>query len=539
MNNDNLIDRIINEVDIVDFIGRDIDLEKRGSNYVGLCPFHEDSSPSYTVNREKKFSKCFACNTGGNVITYYQKRNNVTFKEALRVLAKEIGVELSQEKVELNIWHEMNAAIYKYYQMVMQLDQTGQIARDYLNERKITDELSKQFSIGFAPSNRENIIKYLADVNEGVFTNSLGIKYPNGNDFFKSRLIIPIFDDLNRCVGFSGRTLVNEEIKYLNSREDEIFQKRNILYNLNNAKKYSTDELYIVEGFFDVIALAKSGRNNAVALMGTSFTKEHISLIKKYKFKSLTFILDQDDAGQDATIKAANALVKSGITNIKVINFENYKDVDELISNEEEITFNNILEQKQDFFQYRINYLKNKYNLEDIDAKTYFLRESIENLHILSEEKVANLSQYLSKLTGVNQPIIQTMIYKGINTNVRYPEKKKVNNLKGSTPTDDDAVLKYALENRENYNEVLRAISDNRFKFKVYEDLFYILGNYYEQYDEFDFVNMLDFSHGNQEQTKIFTEVSEKKFIDLSKVPIILSGRKTNTASRFFMKKRR
>ncbi len=540
MNNESLIDKIIDEVDIVDFIGRDIELEKRGSNYVGLCPFHEDSSPSYTVNREKKYSKCFACNNGGNVITYYQKRHNVSFKEALRVLAKEIGIELSQERVELSTSQKINAAINKYYQMVMQLDQTGKQARDYVQSRNLDEELINLFNIGYAPSNRDNIVKYLADINDGEFVNELSLKFPNGFDFFKERLMIPIMDDLNRVVGFSGRTLANEEIKYLNSREDETFQKRHVLYNLNNAKKYSTDELYIAEGFFDVISLAKVNRKNAVALMGTSFTDEHVELIKKYKYKAVTFILDQDNAGQEATVKAANKLVASGFLNIKVINFEKYKDVDELVNGEQLTVVNNTLDRKQDFFQYRVNYMKSIYNLDDIDEKTKFLQASIANINLLSSEKVANITQYLSSLTGVDQNIIQSMIYKGrvvSKTQVKRSDIQSKGRM--TTPTDDDAVIKFALCNRTNYLLTHEAIINERYKFKTHGELFEILGRYYQEFDEYDVINMLDFVKGDQSYIKKFEEISEKKYIDLSKVPAILSGQRTKVPAGLFTRKRR
>ncbi len=539
MNNDSLIDKIINEVDIVEFIGRDIDLVKRGSNYVGLCPFHEDSEPSYTVNREKKYSKCFACNTGGNVITYYQKRHNVSFKEALRVLAHEIGIELNQEVIEYKTGHKINAAISNYYTLVMNLEQTGKIAREYLSRRNFDADIISKFNLGYAPSNRENIIKYLSELNNGEFINELSFKFPSGIDFFKDRLIIPILDDLGRYVGFSGRTLINENIKYLNSKEDELFQKRYILYNLNNAKNYTTDELYIAEGFFDVISLSKMGINNSVALMGTSFTKEHIDLIRKYKYKSINFILDQDSAGQNATLKAANQLIKAGFINIKVINFENYKDVDELISNEDKIIVENILSQKRDYYQYRIDYLKQVYNLNDIDEKTKFIKESIEDLNKLSDEKVASLTSYLTTITAVEQNIIRSMIYKGVQsnslpTNVQIKPKSTLN-----TPTDDDAVLKFAMVSKTNHSLVKQAIINESFSFKHYQYLFDTLDKYYESYNEYDVVNMLDFVKGNHEYLEQYEQINDKKYIDLNKVPILLNGTKSKVAIGLFSRKRR
>lgn len=538
-NQNNLIDRIINEVDIVEFIGRDIELTKRGNNYVGLCPFHEDTSPSYTVNREKKYSKCFSCNEGGNVISYYQKRHNVTFKEALRVLAQEIGVEVKTNDIKLTQEHKLNQEILKYYQVVLNLETVGKNARTYLKKRKINPELRRRFGLGFAPEERENIIKYLNEV-ANINIAQVNLRYPRNSDFFYQRLMVPIFDDENRVVGFSGRTLINESIKYLNSVEDNSFQKRNILYNLNNAKLVNDDELYIVEGYFDVIALAKLKIYNVVALMGTAFTQEHINLIKKYRYKKITLVLDQDDAGQKATIEVAQKLIKEKLINIKVINFENYKDVDELINEEPIDKIMTIINAKKDYFQYRIDFMKNQYNLNDIDQKTSFLNESIKNLNLLDEGKQLNLVQYLSKITGIEQNIILSRIQKVSTDYSNYSEYRKSGDklTTGVTvPTDDIAVIKYSLESRNNCFRVKLAVDSGIFNFQKYENLFELLIEFYEKNEVYDYISMLDFVKGDTNTTNEFEKIKVKTGIDLEKVPRILTESRTRSIPGIFKKR--
>ncbi len=538
-NQNNLIDRILNEVDIVDFIGRDIDLIKRGNNYVGLCPFHEDTTPSYTVNREKKYSKCFSCNEGGNVISYYQKKNNVTFKEALRVLAKEIGIEVKSNTVKLSTEHQLNQEILKYYQVVLNLETIGKKPREYLSSRGIDKELIQKFCLGYAPIERENIIKYLNE-KPNISVAQLDLKYPRKKDFFNQRLMVPIFDDENRVAGFSGRTLIDESIKYLNSVEDNIFQKRKILYNLNNAKLINENELYIVEGFFDVISLAKLGIYNAVALMGTAFTQEHIALLKKYRFNKITLILDQDNAGQNATIDVAQKLIASGIINVKVINFEKYKDIDELISNEALEKIKQIIIQKKDYFQYRIDFMRNKFNLNDIDQKTSFLNESIKNLNFVDEDKQINLVQYLSKITGIEQKIILNRIQKmssDYSNRVTNSKHSNVINTGVNVPTDDVAVMKYALESKKNCIQVKYALENGIFMFKKLDNIFEMLVRFYDVNEEYDYILMLDFLLGDTTLTSEFEKIRAANGIDLKKVPRILTEARTRSIPTIFKRR--
>ncbi len=549
MVNDSLIDQIINQVDIVEFISRDMELIKKGNNYVGLCPFHEDTKPSYTVNREKKYSKCFACNNGGNVISYYQKTRNVTFKEALRVLAKEIGVNFAKVEVKLQPEHELNQEILKYYQVVMKLEQVGLNARKYLESRNINEQMIEDFQFGFAPSDPGKLLTYLQEqtsITPSLVATQLGTK-----DQFYNRLMVPIFDDQGRVVGFSGRTLKNDNPKYLNSREDKIFRKKEILYNLNNAQKIDSKELIIVEGFFDVISLARLNIKNVVALMGTAFTDEHIKLIKKYRYETITFLLDQDNAGQKATIDAAEKLLAANMTDIKVINFGRFNDIDELINTATMEQANIVMKRRKSYFQYRIDYLRKQYDLNDIDEKTNFTKQALKHVSRLEVEKRLNVTQVVSQITQIDQNQINLMIDQEIKTpqvevKKTVESKKTVSRIK--VPTSNETIIKYGLQSKDNFNEIIFAfeqgvnVFDQNINDEIdYVEIFQILKKYYQYFDEYDYIDITDFIGDNQEISELLEKIRKEDInkFNFEKVPEFLkTGQKTMAIGNMYFKKR-
>ncbi len=549
MANNSIIDQIIDQVDIVEFISRDMELIKKGNNYVGLCPFHEDTKPSYTVNREKKYSKCFACNAGGNVITYYQKTRNVTFKEALRVLAKEVGITLKQNEIKLNEEHKLNAEVLKYYQVVMKLNSVGSAAREYLRNRNLNEEIINEFKFGFAPADPKKLITYLNS--ETDIAPALTATRYNDRDQFYNRLMIPIMDDENRVVGFSGRTLVDDNPKYLNSREDNIFSKKNIMYNLNNAKKIDSNELIIVEGFFDVISLYRLNIKNVVALMGTAFTKEHINLIRKYRYKTVTFLLDQDNAGQQATQDAAEKLLASGFTDIKVINFGRFKDIDELINGATIEQAQIVMKRRKNYFQYRIDVLKKQFNLNEIDDMAKFTSGALKYLNIVDDAIRFNIAQLVSQITNINQEQINQMIDQQGNK-VSEPVKKITQTERPKSniqvPTSNQTIIKYALLSKDNFEEVqyaqergLEIFDQSRLDQYSYDELFSILKNYYQYHNEYDYIDMTDFIGNDLELIEEIEKIRNeniKKF-NFDKVPEFLkTGKKSLAIGNTYFKRR-
>ena len=334
-----IIDEIKSKNDIVDVIGSYINLNEKNK---ALCPFHDDHSPSFSVHKEKQIYKCFSCGESGNVITFVQKINGVSFEEALKMLADRAGIKLDikapkKVNVKYEKYYEINDTVNKYFKNNL-ISSDGKEALKYLNDRSIDKDIINEFNIGLATSNKlTKILESKYNVNDLVLidvTKEIDGKY---FDTFINRIIFPIVDENNNVIAFSGRKYLSNDLsddrlsKYVNSKETIIFKKNNTFYNINNSliniKK--SKEIIITEGFMDTIRMSSIGYKNVVALMGTAFTSEHLDKIKNLKCK-VVLNLDQDGAGVNATIKIGDILTKNNI-DVSVIVFEDYKDSDEFI----------------------------------------------------------------------------------------------------------------------------------------------------------------------------------------------------------------
>lgn len=540
MDKNSLANKIINELDIVDFIGQDINLIKRGNNYVGICPFHEDTKPSYTVNRDKKYSKCFVCGSGGNVISYYQKRKNITYEEALKDLANEIGITYKTKVIEKKPNHFLLEDINDYYQVVLNLGEIGNEVREYLEKRGYSKKDIEYFKLGFAPKESDKINTYLnSKLNNGLYGQINIERYLNyGNDIYRNRLMIPIFDDEGRTVGFSGRTLGNDTPKYLNSREDETFHKKNVLYNLNNAKRYSNNEIILVEGFFDVFAMRKLGYDNVVALMGTAFTSEHMTLLlDKYKYKKIVLSLDQDEPGQKTNLKIGEMLVKRGFNNIEVVKFNQAKDVDELLEKISSEEAGELVAKRKDYFQYKIHELKKHYDMQNVEDKTKYIRVACNGLKSVDEIKRASVIQELSEVTKIDVQTLNQIIGNQKQANIvkEAEPKKRISTF----PTDDDALIKYCLLGKDNYNQIKKQVFQNQYMFKQHQELFDLLEEYYISHTNFDLLDIMDLAGKNRQYLiEEIVIVEEKQGIDLDKVMKIFSKEKKAIAGKKLFTKR-
>lgn len=540
MDKNSLASKIINELDIVDFIGQDINLIKRGNNYVGICPFHEDTKPSYTVNRDKKYSKCFVCGSGGNVISYYQKRKNITYEEALKDLANEIGITYKTKVIEKTSNHILLEDINDYYQVVLNLGEIGNEVREYLESRGYSKNDIEYFKLGFAPKESDKLNTYLNSKLENGLYGQINIeRYLNyGSDIYRNRLMIPIFDDEGRIVGFSGRSLGNDTPKYLNSREDETFHKKNVLYNLNNAKRYSNNEIILVEGFFDVFAMRKLGYNNVVAIMGTAFTSEHMTLLlDKYKYKKIVLSLDQDEPGQKTNLKIGEMLLKRGFNNIEVVKFNQAKDVDELLESISSEKATEIVAKRRDYFQYKIHELKKHYDMQNVEDKTKYIRVACNGLKSVDEIKRASVIQELSEVTKIDVQTLNQIIgnQKQANVTKKVEPKKRISKF----PTDDDALIKYCLIGKENYNQIKKQVFQNQYMFKQHQELFDLLDEYYLSHVNFDLLDIMDLAGKNRQYLiEEIVTVEEKQGIDLDKVMKIFSKEKKAIAGKKLFTKR-
>jgi len=313
------IAEIMNTADIVDIISDSVLLKKAGTSFKGLCPFHSEKTPSFTVNPEKKMFYCFGCGTGGNVISFLMKQNAMTFPETARMLAGRYGIEIQtanmtpeQKKLinERESLLELNHDVMEFFRYNLLKSDNGRVARRYLEKRGISDEVVKRFCLGFIPDGWENLVNFIKKkkLKRGVVEKSgLVIKKDNGGyyDRFRNRIIFPIFDIGMKVTGFGGRVMDDSLPKYLNSPETQIYAKSRSLYGLHLAKNRcrQTDVVFIVEGYFDLIALCQHGIENVVASLGTALTVEHIRMLKGYASKMI-LVYDSDTAGIKAAIRS-------------------------------------------------------------------------------------------------------------------------------------------------------------------------------------------------------------------------------------------
>ena len=375
MNTNDAYNEILEKADIVDVVSDFIKLEKAGSSYKGLCPFHNDSNPSFFVSPSKKICRCMVCGEGGNAVTILEKLAKISHKEAIERLANryQIKVDIKTDKVlssKKGLFQITNYAanFYNYY---LTNSLPGKEALKYLYDRDLTDEIIKTFKIGLAPSGKNTLYLSLKDqgysdsdmLKAGVIVGS-----DNIHDTFTNRIMFPITDEENNYIGFSGRIYYeSNDSKYFNSLENDLFKKGRVIYNLFNALDSirKNKRMIIMEGFMDVIASFKAGLKECVCLMGTAMTKEHIDIIKKYNCEVI-LCLDGDDAGQNATYKILDLLQNNGINAYSVILSDNL-DPDEYIKKYGKEQFRDIFEKELiDSYTFRYEYLKKRHSLTNI-----------------------------------------------------------------------------------------------------------------------------------------------------------------------------
>ena len=382
-------EEVIEEVrmknDIVDVISGYVKLQKKGSNYFGLCPFHNEKSPSFSVSPAKQMYYCFGCGAGGNVLTFVMEYENYSFSEALKVLADRSGVKLpaaeyskeAREQEDLrSALLEINklAASYFYYQLKKT---QGEAGYRYLRDRQLSDETITKFGLGYSNKTSDDLYRYLKSkgYDDSLLkqTGLVTIEERGTYDKFWNRVMFPIMDVNNRVIGFGGRVMGAGEPKYLNSPETKLFDKSRNLYGLNYARLSREKYILICEGYMDVIAMHQAGFTNAVASLGTAFTLQHAQLLKRYTDK-VVLTYDSDGAGIKAAIRAIPILKEAGMS-IRVLNMQPYKDPDEFIKDLGAEAFRQRIEEARNSFLYEIDVLKKNYKMDDPEQKTAFYNQ--------------------------------------------------------------------------------------------------------------------------------------------------------------------
>ena len=394
---DELVEEVRQRNDIVDIISGYVNLKKKGGNYFGLCPFHNEKSASFSVSPGKQMYYCFGCGAGGNVFTFIMNYENYTFAEAIKLLADRAGIALpeiedskearekeNRRKTLLQINKE--AATYFYYQLRAP---QGRVGLDYLKGRQLSDETMNRFGLGYSNKTSNDLCQYLRhkgypdelirESGVAVFDEKYGM-----SDKFWNRVMFPIQDVNHRVIGFGGRVMGEGEPKYLNSPETPVFDKSRNLYGLNFARTARQDNIILCEGYMDVIAMHQAGFTQAVASLGTAFTSGQANLLRRYT-ENVILSYDSDGAGVKAALRAIGILKEAGLTG-KVLNLEPYKDPDEFMKNLGREEFAKRLSQAENTFFFELRMMQKQYDLSDPEAKTKFYNEIAKKLCGFSEE---------------------------------------------------------------------------------------------------------------------------------------------------------
>ncbi len=387
---EDVVEEIRTRNDIVDVISSYVPLKKKGSNYFGLCPFHNEKSPSFSVTREKQMYHCFGCGASGNVFTFVMEYENYTFPEALQHLAQRAGMELKtrelspEEKRQADyksLLRQMNKDAANYFYYLLSQKQ-GQAARNYLEQRQLSNETIKKFGLGYSDKYSDDLYRYLKSKgykdedlkNSGLVT----IDEKGATDKFWNRVMFPIMDVNNKVIGFGGRVLGDGKPKYLNSMETKLFDKSRNLYGLNYARTTRRSEMIICEGYMDVIALHQAGFTNAVASLGTALTSNQASLLKRYT-ENVVLAYDSDEAGVKAALRAIPLLKDVGLS-VRVLSMAPYKDPDELIKALGAEEFEKRIREAKSSIMFEIDKISAEYNQNDPEDKTKFQKRVAKRL---------------------------------------------------------------------------------------------------------------------------------------------------------------
>lgn len=406
---DEVIEEVRSSNNIVDVIGSYIRLQKKGSSYFGLCPFHNEKSPSFSVSPNKQMYYCFGCGAGGNVFTFIMEYENQTFPEAMKVLADRAGIalpeaELTEEqkrernKRQLLLEINKTAANYFYYQLN---NEQGQQAREYLENRKLSKETQIHFGLGYASKYSNDLYQYLKKkgYSDQILKETGLLTYDEkhgAHDKFWNRVMFPIMDVNNKVIGFGGRVMGDGTPKYLNSPETMLFDKSRNLYGLNYARTSRKSYMIICEGYMDVIAMHQAGFTNAVASLGTAFTMQHSVLLKRYT-QEVRLAYDSDGAGQKAALRAIPILKSAGI-NVRVIHMNPYKDPDEFIKNLGIEAFQERIDAAESSFMFEISVLEKNYKQSDPEGRASFMKAMARRLLQFPQELERNI--YIDAIAG-------------------------------------------------------------------------------------------------------------------------------------------
>lgn len=514
------INEIKDKTDILDLVSEYVKLEKRGRNYIGLCPFHDEKTPSFTVSEDKQICHCFGCKKGGNVFQFTQEIKDISFTEAVKELGERVNIEVetdqsasgqddthqvASEDLQMIEMHEL---MQEYYHYALKKTVEGEAALTYLKERGFTDALIDARKIGYAPKNSHFCHDFLQKKGYDIqLAYEAGLLSRNEENFsyydrFRDRVMFPLMNAQGRTVGYSGRTYTNQEPKYLNSPETPIFQKRRLLYNVDKARKSirKNDEIILLEGFMDVIKVDQAGIKQVVASMGTQISQEHIAFIKKLT-SNVTLIFDGDFAGSEATLKSGQALLEQGF-NVFVVQLPKDMDPDEYIGKHGADAFNYYVEhEKKSYILYKVHIHQDEIDNNDLSYERYLkeitndislMKSSILRKKILQE--VSELFKVsldsLNNEVGHQQDYYQPQSY-------QLPTVPQFNNLNKNEKAER-ALLKHFMNDKDTFLNYHKLLQVEDFTNEYFKRIFNVLHQFYSEHDTFNISDVLQYIDSNE-----------------------------------------
>lgn len=471
--NDNVLDEIRDRADIVDLIGEYVDLKRSGSNYMGLCPFHSEKTPSFSVSPSKSIFKCFGCGVGGDVITFIMKRENLNFPEAVEFLAEKYNVRLSEYKDEnkeardkRNRLYDINREAAMHFLNNLS---SSQKAQKYLRDRGLSDKTIRAYGLGYSKDSWTDLYDHLTKLGykeEELLDLNLISKSKNGNyiDRFRDRVMFPIINRNNKVIAFGARGFGDAKPKYLNSRETPIFHKGSNLFNMNIiSRESSRQRIILVEGYMDVISLYNSGINYSVASLGTSLTEDQAAIIKKMA-KDIYICYDSDKAGINATSRAIDIFLSKSCKP-KIIELEGGLDPDDFIKKYGMEGFENKIKSAISYIDFKIKILRENFNLEEAEGLSNFTLESAKILSSIKNpiERDIFVKEF-SKKYNISYKAIENYI-NYLNRNKiksekkeKFKLKKNTNVVKSTKTRAQEELLSYSLLDNDIYNYIKNKI---------------------------------------------------------------------------------
>lgn len=520
---ENIIRDIRESNDIVDVITEYITLKRAGANFIGLCPFHNEKTPSFSVSPSKQIYHCFGCGEGGDVISFIMKYTNLDFIEAVKLLANRVNITIDEKEANVDlktkkdkeIATNINKEVARYFHNNLLNDRS---ALDYLYNRGLKEKTIRAYGIGYSRDSWDDVLSFLLNRGyslEQIEKSGLVVKHSDGNryyDRFRGRIMFPIIDTRGRVIGFGGRTTGNAQPKYLNSPDTSAFSKGNNLYGLNIAKKYCRNKIILVEGYMDVISLYQHGINYCVASLGTALTPNQSKLLKRYS-NDIYICYDSDNAGLNAASRALDILKEEKIE-AKVILLPEGKDPDEFVKENGMDRFQYFLNNAYNYLDFKILFYKKRYNLNTLEGKIDFTKE-ISNM-LKEVESPIERDAYINKVsleTNISIEAIKEEIKqkgqinssikdKYINNNYRNTNKYNIlpvkYNLEPGHLMAEKNLLNFLIKDKKIYNHIKGRFLPSDFLDQVYRRVAEIIFDAYDNEEEIHLDRIIAYFEGEE-----------------------------------------